>query len=93
MRRVMECCVATPNRGITLKPDQKLNVDPLFEMKIIGRSDSNFAKDPDTRTTVSGNSTFLCGGPVNWRSSMQKIVALSITEVELFAASQVMLKI
>jgi hypothetical protein len=87
MKRVMEYCVATENRGITLKPDQKWNGDPEFELIILGRSDSDFAKEPDTRKSVSGNSTFLCGAPVIQRSSMQKIVALSVTEAELFAAT------
>jgi hypothetical protein len=39
MRRVMEYCVATSTRGKTLKPDQKWNGDPEFEMEILGRSD------------------------------------------------------
>jgi hypothetical protein len=87
MKGVMEYCVATENRGITLKPDQKWNGDPEFELIILGRSDSNFAKEPDTWKSVSGNSTFMCGAPVIHRSSMQKIVAVSVTEEELFAAT------
>jgi hypothetical protein len=87
MKRVMEYCVATENRGIMLKPDQKWNGDPEFELIILGRSDSDFAKEPDTRKSVSGNSTFLCGAPVIQRSSMQNIVALSVTEAELFAST------
>jgi hypothetical protein len=53
---------------------------------IRGISDSDFAKDLETRKSVSGNSTFLCGAPVIQRSTMQRIVALSVTEAELFAA-------
>jgi hypothetical protein len=87
MKRVMVYCVATKNRGIALKPDQKWNGDPDFELNILGRSESDFAKEPDTRNRVSGNSTFLCGAPVIQRSSMQKIVALSVSEAELFAAT------
>jgi hypothetical protein len=60
MKRVMEYCVATENRGITLKPDQKWYGDPEFELIILGRSDSDFAKELDTRKSVSGYSTFLC---------------------------------
>jgi hypothetical protein len=86
MKRVMEYCVATKNRGITLKPDQKWNGDPEFELIILGRSDSDFAKEPDTQKSVSGNSTFLCGAPVIQRSSMHKIVVLLVTEAELFDA-------
>jgi hypothetical protein len=87
MKRFMEYCVATENRGIMLKPDQKWNGDPEFELIILGRSDSDFAKEPDTRKSGSGNSTFLCGAPVIQWSSMQKTVAFSVTEAELFAAT------
>jgi hypothetical protein len=53
----------------------------------LGRSDSDFAKEPDTRKSARGNSAFLYGAPVIQRRSMQKIVALSVTEAELFAAT------
>jgi hypothetical protein len=43
--------------------------------------------DPETREGVSDNSMFLCGAPVIQRSTMQIIVALLVTEVELFAAT------
>jgi hypothetical protein len=69
-----------------LKPDVKWNGDPEFKLVIRGISDSDFAKDPETRKSVSGNSTFLCGAPVIKRITMQIIVALSVTEAELFAA-------
>jgi hypothetical protein len=36
---------------------------------------------------VSGNSTFLCRAPVIQQSTMQRIVALSVTEAELFAST------
>jgi hypothetical protein len=49
--------------------------------------DSDFAKDPEIRKSVRGNSTFLCGAPVIQRSTMQGIVALLVTEAELFAAT------
>jgi hypothetical protein len=54
---------------------------------IRGISDSNFAKDPETRKSVSGNSTLLCGEPIIQRSTMQRIVALSVTEAKLFSAT------
>jgi hypothetical protein len=54
---------------------------------IRGISDSDFAKDLETRKSVSGNSTFLCGTPVIQHSTMNIIVALSVTEAELFAAT------
>jgi len=37
----------------------------------------------ETRKSVSGTSTFLCGAPIIQRGTMQKIVALLVTEIEL----------
>ena len=87
MHRVMEYCVTTPERGLTLQPDTEWDGDPEFKLTISGISDSDYAKDPETRKSVSGNSTFLNGSPVIQRSAMQKIVAISVTEAELFSAT------
>jgi hypothetical protein len=87
MKRVMEYWVDTEDRGLVLKPDVKWNGDPEFKLVIRGISDSDFAKDPETSESVSGNSTFLCGAPVIQRRTMQIIVALSVTEAKLFAAT------
>ena len=84
---IMKYCVNTPKRGWLLQPDYKYDGNPEFELTVMGMSDSDFAKDPDTRKSVSGNCTFLCGAPVIVRSSTQRIVALSVTEAELFAAT------
>ena len=53
-----------------------------------GLSDSDYAKYPKTRRSVSGYATFLEGTPVTVKSAMQKIVALSVTEAETIAAVQ-----
>jgi hypothetical protein len=88
MHRVMGYCVATMARGLLLKPNRKWNGDPNFEFIITGYSDSDYAKDTDTRKSVSGNAVFLEGSPVLQRSSTQKSVTLSVTEAELAAAVQ-----
>jgi hypothetical protein len=51
-------------------------------------SDSDLVKYLETRKSVSGNSTFLCGTPVIQRGTMQRIVALSVTEAELCVATK-----
>lgn len=56
--------------------------DKTYEFLIGGRSDSEYASYPETRRSVSGGSTFLCGSPIMARSRMQKCVTLSVTEVE-----------
>jgi hypothetical protein len=88
MKKVMEYFVETKDRGLLLTPDVKWNGDPEFKLAICGISDSDFAKDPETRKSVSRNSTFLCGAPVIQRGTMQRVVALSVMEAELFAATK-----
>jgi len=87
MERVMNYCLTTRNRGLLIEPTQEWDGSPEFEVLIIGRSDSDYAKDPETRKSISGTSTSLCGAPIIQRSTMQKIVALSVTKAELIAAT------
>jgi hypothetical protein len=68
MYREMKYCVGTPNRGLLLKPNARWDGDPNFEFVVGGRSDSDYAKDPERRRSVSGYSTFLCGAPVTMKS-------------------------
>jgi len=88
MYRAMKYCIGTPNQGLLLKPNLKWDGDPEFEFVISGRSDSDYAKDPDRRRSVSGYSTFLCKAPVTMKSRMQGCVTLSVTEAELVSATQ-----
>ena len=88
MRRVMEYCIATSERGLCLKPTGKWNgKDKDYLFKIHGMSDSDYAKDPETRRSVSGYATFLNDAPVTAKSKMQECVTLSVTEAELVAAT------
>jgi hypothetical protein len=88
MYRAMKYCIGKAKRGLLLKPDCAWDGNPAFEFVITGRSDSDYAKDTDTRKSVSGTSTFLNGSPINTRSNTQKSVTLSVTEAELVAATQ-----
>ena len=88
MLRVMKHCSSTPKRGWYLKPERKWDGSKDFEFIISGNSDSDYAKCPDTRRSVSGWCVKLEGAPVSVKSSTQKIVALSVTEAELYAAVQ-----
>jgi len=49
MYQVMKYCVGTPNRGLVLKPNATCDGNPNFDFVIEEVSDSDFAKDPDTR--------------------------------------------
>ena len=79
MLKVMSYCISTPERGIVLKPSLKWNCDAEFKLVILGRSDSDFSKDPDKKQNVSGTSTFLSATPIMQRRAMQKIVELNAT--------------
>ena len=87
MKRVMVYLTATPERGLTLKPNVQWDGSKEFEFTITGFSDSDFAKDPTARKSVSGWSVFLNGAPISMRSKMQDCTTLSVTEAELVAAT------
>jgi hypothetical protein len=84
MRRVMKYCVSTPDRGLLLKPTGIWDGGAEFEFIINGKSDSEYAKD-ETRRSVNGWAVWLNDAPISFRSKMMPIVALSVTEAELFA--------
>ena len=87
MQRTMRYCLATPERGLLLKPNGKWNGDPNYEFVILGRSDANYATDTATRRSVSGISVFLNGAPVVMKCNGQKSVTLSTAESELAAGT------
>jgi hypothetical protein len=88
MKRLMDYCWGTRNRGLVIKPSGKWTgkVDGT-KFIIKGVSDSDYAKDLDTRRSVSGYSVFLNGAPIAMKSKMQDVVTLSVTEAELIAAT------
>ena len=86
MLHCMKHCTDRSNRGLVLKPDTKWDGSKDFAFTIAGRSDSNYAKEPVTRRSVSESSVKLNGAPVMFKSGTQRHVALSMTEVELYAA-------
>ena len=85
MLRVMKYCVGTADRGLVLKPEGEWDGKPdSIEFVISGRSDSDYAKDPSSKS-VSGHRVLLNGAPVMFKSGTQRIVALSVCEAELYA--------
>ena len=52
------------------------------ELCPLGSADSAFADDTKTRRSTGGHDFFLCGGPVIWRSGLQKLLTLSTAESE-----------
>ena len=71
MHRAMENCKGTPNRGWNLEPERKWDrKDKSFEFCVHGLADSDYAKCPSTRRSVSGYDAFLGGAAVSVKSSM-----------------------
>eukprot|EP00961_Rhodomonas_salina_P136905 1841486-Rhodomonas_salina.2 len=59
----------------------------LSSNTIVGCVCGIHAGDPDTRRSVTGYVTMLCGGAISWASNCQAVVALSSSEAEFYAAS------
>ena len=57
-----------------------------LKFRIIGESDSDYAKCPLASRSASGFATVLEGAPVTMKSMMPKIVALSVKESVIIAA-------
>ena len=77
----------TPTRGLVLKPSGLWDgKDRNFKFTIRGRSDSNYATDPESRRSVTGTVVYLNDSPIIYGSVTQKHVTLSVTEAELAAA-------
>jgi hypothetical protein len=87
MMKIMQFCVATSKRGRKIEPNTRWNGSKDFEFVISGMSDSNFNQCPDTRKSVSGNTTIVNGVPVVTKSVMQDTMKLSVTEAELESAT------
>ena len=89
MLRIMKYCVLTKNRGWTLKPSRVWNgTNRNFRFRIRGKSDSNYAKCPDTRRSVTGYIIYMEDAVIMVKNGMQKIVALSVTEAEIISVVQ-----
>jgi hypothetical protein len=57
---------------------------------MVGYSDADWGGDPDTYRSSSGSVFMLFGGAVCWRARLQKLVALSTCEAELYALCETM---
>lgn len=85
MIRIMKYCVDTPERGLTIEPNGKWDGSRQYQFVISGKSDSDYAKCPTTRKSISGFRVFLDDAPVIFKSATQKRAATSVCEAELYA--------
>ncbi len=59
----------TPDRGLTLAPNRIWNGDMNFELRIVGRSDSDYAANTDDQRGISGSRVFIEGAPACFQSA------------------------
>ena len=81
-RRILQYLAGTAHHGITYDAQPKSRENLLW-----GFADADHAGDPDTRKSVTGYVTMLCGAAISWASNRQAVVALSSSEAEFYAAS------
>jgi hypothetical protein len=86
MIRIMDFCLSTADRGRIIAPVDCWDGSKDFEFTVSGASDAAYNQCPDTRKSVSGNTTEVNGVPVITKSVMQDTRKLSVTEAELDSA-------
>ena len=58
--------------------------DPNERLKLF--TDASFGNEVSTKRSTSGEIIFLNGGPISWFARLQKLVALSTAESEIYAS-------
>eukprot|EP00961_Rhodomonas_salina_P145526 1958452-Rhodomonas_salina.3 len=81
-RRILQDLAGSADLGITYEGQPKSRENLLW-----GFADADHTGDPDTRHSVTGYVTMLCGGAISWASNLQAVVALSSSEAKFYAAS------
>lgn len=77
VKRILRYLRGAASRGITYSVSSVV--------QIIAYSDSDWANDEDSRRSRTGYIVTVSGGAVSWQTKMQKTVALSSCEAELYA--------
>jgi hypothetical protein len=82
MLRLMKYMDDTRDRGLVLNPMQKWDGSKDHEFIISRRSDSDYAKNMQTRKSISRYRVLLEGAPLMFKSLTQKLVALLVCKAE-----------
>jgi hypothetical protein len=84
LRRTVKYVINTEDLGLLIRP--KLTNDGSY---LDGKSNSEYAGDPDTRISVYGYVLYFCGAPIAWTSKSGKSLTLSSTEAEYYPTSEI----
>jgi len=82
-KRILAYLSATKDKKLTYTRSLDLSTANVLSCY----ADSDHAKNPDSRRSVTGFVCMLNGGAVSWQSVRQQVVALSSAEAEYYAAS------
>jgi hypothetical protein len=85
MLHVIKYSVDMADQGLVLEPNKKWAGTRNHEFIISGRSDSNYAKEPKNKRSISGHMVYLKGAPAMFKSSTERTVSLSTTEAETYS--------
>ncbi|XP_049809406.1 uncharacterized protein LOC126252550 [Schistocerca nitens] len=80
IKRILRYLKGTINDGIQFRKTNNSAIE--------GYSDADYPGEKLTRCSTSGVLMKFCGGPVMWKSKLQKCVAQSSMEAEFVAASE-----
>ncbi|UYV68298.1 hypothetical protein LAZ67_5003753 [Cordylochernes scorpioides] len=81
-------CTTVKNIFRYLKGTPHMGILFTGQDQLVGYSDSDFARDVDSRKSTTGYAFMMNGGTVSWASQRQPIIALSTTESEYIAACE-----
>ncbi|GKD32414.1 retrovirus-related pol polyprotein from transposon TNT 1-94, partial [Tanacetum coccineum] len=79
---ILKYLQGTANVGLVYGTDHGNHVD------VTGFGDSDYAKDPDKDRSITGYTFLVQGCIVNWKATLQYVVALSTTETECMALTE-----
>ncbi len=83
MQRCIRYLTGAKDAGLTLNPTRKWDGEKEFCFRIRGVSDFDYAKDTQTKCSISGYVVYLEDAPVMHRSVTQKTVTLSVCKAEM----------
>ena len=79
LTHLIKYVAGTPDRGLTLAPNHIWNGDMNFELRIMGRSDSDYAANTDERHSISGSCVFIEGSPACFQSARVNLLIVRKT--------------
>ncbi|GJS62394.1 retrovirus-related pol polyprotein from transposon TNT 1-94 [Tanacetum coccineum] len=79
---ILKYLQGTANVGLVYRTDRGNHVN------VTGFVDSDYAKDPDKFRSITGYAFLVQGCVVNWKVTLQHVVALSTTEAEYMALTE-----